>query len=375
MGSRSSPSELGERVPIRVEVDRLTGRGLEAPHRRREQGPRIVEKTAVAAYAAAVWVVAHVPARIARWVIATASQAGYLAWPTRRAWSNANFGRVAGLAPDDRRVRRLALHAYREYATYLVEVMRLESLSVDEAVARVVQTDLDRIEGIWRASPGGLIFVLGHVGNNEAVAAGVANRGWPISVVADDSSFPEMFERFRRLREAWGVHVIPWKNLREIYAVLKRREMLALLIDWGYRSDGVPVRLFDAWTTLPAGPASLAAKTSSLILPVAIRRGDDGMFHVKFSPTIAVASSSDADIARATQEIAGALEATIGAAPEQWYSFKPMWPPTEEEAAELAARAERMLAGRPEPRQKDPGRPAAVVSTAGVEPATEPAPS
>ena len=53
-------------------------------------------------------------------------------------------------------------------------------------------------------------------------------------------------------------------------------EMLALLIDWGYRSDGVPVRLFGAWTTLPAGPATLAAKTSSVILPVAIRRGDDG---------------------------------------------------------------------------------------------------
>jgi lauroyl/myristoyl acyltransferase len=351
------------------------GTGLEAPHRRRPQGPRVVEKAAVAAYTAAVWIVAHVPARLARWVIATASQAGYLAWPTRRAWSNANFGRVAGLAPDDRRVRGLALRAYREYATYLVEVMRLESLSVDEAVARVVQTDLDRIEGIWRGSPGGLIFVLGHVGNNEAVAAGVANRGWPISVVADDSSFPEMFERFRRLREAWGVHVIPWKNLREIYAVLKRREMLALLIDWGYRSDGVPVRLFGAWTTLPAGPASLAAKTSSLILPVAIRRGDDGMFHVKFSPTIAVASSSDTDIARATQEIADALEATIGAAPEQWYSFKPMWPPTEEEAVELGARAERMLAGRPEPRPKSAGSPAAVVSTPAVEPATEPAPS
>ena len=307
----------------------------------------MVEKTAVAAYAAAVWLVAHVPAGLARWVIGTASQAGYLLWPTKRAWSNANFGRVVGLPPEDRRVRRLALSAYREYAKYLVEVMRLESLSVDEAVARVVQPDLDRIEEEWRGSPGGLIFALGHVGNNEAVAAGVANRGWPISVVADDSSFPEMFERFRRLREAWGVHVIPWKNLREIYAVLKRGEMLALLIDWGYRNDGIPVRLFGAWTTLPAGPASLAAKTSSRILPVAIRRGADGMFHVTFSPTITVASASDADIARATQEIATALETTIGAAPEQWYSFKPIWPPTAEEAAELAARGTRMLAGEP----------------------------
>ena len=119
---------------------------LEAPHRRRQQGPRLVEKTAVTAYAAAVWLVAHVPAGLARWVIGTASQAGYLLWPTKRAWSNANFGRVVGLPPEHRKVRRLALSAYREYARYLVEVMRLESLSVDEAVARVVQPDLDRIE-------------------------------------------------------------------------------------------------------------------------------------------------------------------------------------------------------------------------------------
>ena len=332
------------------------GKGLEAPHRRKEAGPRIVEKAAVTAYAAAVWVVAHVPQRLARWVIGTGSQAGYLLWPTKRVWSNANFGRVAGLPPDDRRVRRLALRAYREYATYLVEVMRLESLSVAESVSRVVQTDLDQIEAVWQSAPGGgLIFALGHVGNNEAVAAGVAGRGWPISVVADDSSFPEMFERFRRLREGFGVHVIPWKNLREIYRVLKNREMLALLIDWGYRADGVPVRIFGAWTTLPAGPATLAAKTRSLVLPVAIRRGDDGMFHVSFSPAITVPSSSDADIARATQEIATALEATIGAAPEQWYSFKPMWPPTDAEGAELAARAARMLAGEPEPRASTAG--------------------
>jgi phosphatidylinositol dimannoside acyltransferase len=329
-----------------------------------------MERVAVVAYAAAVWVVAHVPQGLARWVIGTASQAGYVLWPTKRAWSNANFRRVVGAPADDIRVRRLALNAYREYARYLVETMRLESLSPDEAIERVVQTDLDRIEEVWRSSEGGLIFALGHVGNNEAVAAGVANRGWPISVVADDSSFPEMFERFRRLREAWGVHVIPWRNLREIYAVLKRREMLALLIDWGYRSDGVPVRLFGEWTTLPAGPATLAAKTKSIILPVAIRRGDDGMFHVSFAPLIHVPSGSDADVARATQEIADRLQATIAAAPAQWYSFKPIWPATQAEADELEARARRMLGAGAT--TDAAGTLAAEPTTGGSSPSTDP---
>jgi len=341
-------------------------KGLEAPHRRKSAGPRVVEQLAVRAYGLAVWLVAHVPAGLARWVIGTVSQAGYLLWPTKRAWSNRNFARVAGMSPDDRRVRSLALAAYRQYATYLVETMRLESLSPDEAIRRVVQTDLDQINRAWSESPGGLIFALGHIGNNEAVAAGVADRGWPISVVADDSSFPEMFDRFRRLREAWGVHVIPWRNLREIYAVLKKREMLALLVDWGYRSDGIPVRMFGAWTTLPAGPATLAAKTHSVILPVAIRRGEDGMFHTGFAPVITVPSASDRDVAMATQAIADALEATIAAAPTQWYSFKPMWPDDAAEQRELERRALAMLSGAADP---GPGSGAGSPASAPLEPA------
>ena len=348
-------------------------RTADAARRDVGRGQRVLEKLAVRAYATATWVVAHVPGPLSRWVIGTGSQAGYLFWSTKRRWSNANFGHVAGLPPDDPRVRRMALAAYREYARYLVEVMHLESMSPERAIERVAQTELDGIEKIWKESRGGLIFALGHVGNNEAVAAAVAGRGWPVSVVADDSAIPEMFERYTALREAWGVHVIPWRNLREIYGVLKRREMLALLIDWGYRADGIPVRLFDSWTTLPAGPASLAAKTGSRILPLAIRRQPDGGFAVSWSDPIEVTSSSPAAIQAATQTLADALGETIGAAPTQWYSFKPMWPDTPEEAAELAARAATMQAGGPAARAvvEEALAPEAAIPVAPIEPSAD----
>ena len=145
-----------------------------------------------------------------------------------------------------------------------------------------------------------------------------------------------------RQRESWGVHVIPWRNLRKVYGVLRRHELLALLVDWGYREDGIPVRLFGAWTTLPAGPAALAAKTGATILPIAIRRQANDHFLVEVDQPIEVPSSDPADLQRASQAMAAALERTIGAAPDQWYSFKPMWPATAAEADALAARAERM---------------------------------
>ena len=51
--------------------------------------------------------------------------------------------------------------------------------------------------------------------------------------------------------------------------------------------------------------------------------------------------------------MADALATTIRSAPEQWYSFKPMWPATEAAAADLERRAGVMLAGLPDP---GPGR-------------------
>ena len=119
---------------------------------------------------------------------------------------------------------------------------------------------------------GGIICTVGHIGSNDAIGAAIAHLGLPLSAVADDSSFPELFDLLKRQREQWSATIIPWRNLRAIFGVLRRRELLALLVDWGYRSDGIPVTLFGAWTTLPAGPATLAAKTNSRIVPIITTR-------------------------------------------------------------------------------------------------------
>ncbi|HEX5240404.1 MAG TPA: hypothetical protein VFW20_05350 [Candidatus Limnocylindrales bacterium] len=324
-------------------------RKLEAPHRRLQPGSRVLERTAVLGYKAVAWLGGHLPPGIPRFAIARGAELSYLLWPSKRRWSNANYAHVLGLPPSHRRVRWTAFRAYGEYARYVVEMMRLPHLPPEVAAGLIPGVDLDIVEPEWKASTGGLIFTLAHTGNPEAIGAAIASRGWPINVLADDSAFPELFEVFRQTRERWGVKVIPWRNLRQIYAVLKQREMLGLLIDWGYREDGIPVKLFGAWTTLPAGPAQLAAKTGSRILPVAIRRNeDDRTFHVQPYEAFEVPSASPADLLAATQRIADSLEKAIAAAPDQWYSFKPMWPATPEEAAALERRAAAMAAGLPD---------------------------
>jgi KDO2-lipid IV(A) lauroyltransferase len=133
--------------------------------------------------------------------------------------------------------------------------------------------------------------------------------------------------------------MIPWRNLREVYRVLARGEILGLTVDWGYRPGDVPVRLFGHWTTLPAGPAMLAAKTGALIVPVFTYRQVNGRYYVFHTEPIRPGGRSEAEIQRVTQRVADALELALRQAPEQWYSFQQVWPSTPDEQARLAERA------------------------------------
>ena len=328
--------------------DRTSRRRLFVEHHHATAGgPRLVERTGVFSYRAVRAIVGRLPAPFAWTVLGWVTQLTYLLWPAKRRWSNVNFAHVLGLPDDHPDVRRMARRAYRNYARYLVELMRLPRMPLDQIATRVESDGIESLKEIWRAS-GGVILVAAHVGNNEFVAGGMASHRLPINVLADDTAFPEMFDLLKRERERWGVRIVPWRNLREVYAILKRREMLGLLVDWGYRADGIPVRLFGAWTTLPGGPAVLAGKTGAPIVPIVAHRRADGTFFVTHEPPIRVPSASDEDVARGTQQVADALERIVGAAPDQWYSFKPLWPTTADERAQLDRRTRARATDVPE---------------------------
>ena len=316
-------------------------KGLAAPHTRNAKGSfRPAEKAAIYGYRAGTWLMSRLPVPVARAIVSFMLQVSFVLWPKKRHYVNDNFAHVLGKPPGSLEVKRKALAAYRSYARYVVELMRLPRLTNEQAAALVDTSSLLPLEASWKASGKGLIITSAHIGNLEGVARGIARHGWPIASLGDDTTFPELFDMLRRQRREWGINLIPWRNLRDMFGVLRRNEILALIIDWGYRAEDIPVRLFGAWTTLPAGPAALAAKTGAPIVHCAIRRSPDGRtFQLTLSEPILVSSSEPAEIQRATQAIADALAETIAAAPEQWYSFKPIWPSTPEEQAALARRA------------------------------------
>ena len=342
-GIGAGSSGLRPEQPGKSRFDKAEGNGatktFEAPHRLKKETFRthVAGLTLLSFWRTSSWVLGHLPAgpvyRVGGWL----AMVGYAASPTRRRWLRANFGHVLGVSPKSREAGRMARDAYRNYARYAMELMRLPWLKQEQLDQLLEVRSLDRFIEIYKESKG-LVLVAAHLGNNEAAAAGFAKQGLEINVVGDDSSYRELYELIARQRESWGIKMISWRNLRGVYGALRRHEGLVLLVDWGYRADGIPVKMFGAWTTLPAGPALLAAKHGSAIVPFSINRQPDGTFKAAAEEPIHVASNSPADLAIATQKIATALESQISPAPAQWYNFKLIWPESAEEMAQLEAR-------------------------------------
>lgn len=330
-----------------------------SPHRRAQSGGllhvarRTRERGVMGGYrvaeAALGWLSPRVTAPLARSLFL----GGYYGWPQKRRIVLANAARVLGKPATHADVARLARRVYAGYSRFALDLMRLPSRPVQEPLELMRSAPgrgMDSFMGLWQrysAEGRGIIAVSGHIGSIELFAAAAALRGVPTYGLADDTEYPELFARLTEIRNRRGVQVIPWRNLREVFRALRRPAVLGLVVDWGYRPDDVPVKLFGAWTTLPAGPASLASRTGAVIVPVVNRRQPDGTYLASHDEPISVSDGSLAEMQRATQAVADALERMIRDAPDQWFAFKPMWPATQAEARALQARAAEMAASRP----------------------------
>ena len=327
-----------------------------APHRPGRSRNRLTrelvrgrERLAVGAFRAASSLVGRVPTPVADPLARALFRGAYHVWPAKRRIILANAAHVLHKPTSDPEVARLARAIYASYARFVLELMRLPSRPADEPTRMTVDEggrgheSFARLYERLREEGRGMVSVSAHLGSIDILAGGFAARGYPTYGVADDSAYPELFELLNEQRRRWGSGVIPWRNLREMYRAVRRGGIVGLVVDWGYRPDDVPVRLFGAWTTLPAGPAILAARTGAPIVPAVSRRRADGRFEAIHFDPIEVADDRPSTVARVMQRIADAVEEMIAAAPEQWYSFKPIWPASQEEERRLAERHAAML--------------------------------
>ena len=278
-----------------------------------------------------------------RWLVlplaAAAGNAAHDLTGDKRALVRANVAHVLHLPPDHPRVRRAARRAFRNYAKYLVDVMRLQTLTADE-VEKLVAIDNLELLDVARAADRGVLLCTVHIGGMDLIAPALHRFGHEMHVVADDTTYGRLYDHLKEIRAGHGMTLIGWRSLRGLFRALKAGSNLVLFCDGGYRDGDVPVELLGEPTTFPAGPAALSARSGAPMLPVACIRLDNDRFRTWGLPLITAADDSPAETYRATQALADALGRAIAEDPGQWYMFRPVWPATDAERTRARAALE-----------------------------------
>lgn len=259
--------------------------------------------------------------------------AALLGPPVARAWggqygrATRNMRTVLGPGAPPAVVRRRVRQVFRNYARYLIDVLCLPSMGRRELERSVDVIGWEHIPTAL-ARGNGMLLVTGHIGNWDVPAALLAARGYPVNVIVERLEPPAWNERVQAIRERAGLRAIPMETgAREMFACLRRNEVLALLIDRPLREGGAPIRFFGRETRIPDGVARLALRTGAGVIgAVGLRRGS--RFVAVVSPPIAFEPTGDRehDVLALTQLVADWLERQVRHHPDQWYMFRDMWP-------------------------------------------------
>ncbi len=258
------------------------------------------------------------------------ARAIFIASPRLRRATTGNMAVMFSASRDDPHVRRAALRS--------IENFLLQTLNMGEAYLQS-PNDLRRQVSFWsplmrdRATSllkqGRVIFATCHYGTWDSAASWATSIS-DLHVVQQHFDSPGLNEVFRRLREHLGMKSLDMESdVREMFRVLRRKGNLAIVIDRPMADGGEPVEWFDRTTRIPSGVAKLALRTGAVIAPTVVYRNSSGRAILRIAEPIHPDRSREPDdeIARLMQSTCASLERLIRPAPDQWYQFRPLWPP------------------------------------------------
>ena len=255
--------------------------------------------------------------------------AGAAASPARRTIVARNLERVLGRKLSPMEERRRVAETFEWYARYYHESFRLPDLSTEQIDRKFAYNGFAEIDAACRRGQGP-ILALPHLGTWEWAAFWLALvPHYKVTGIVEPLEPPELFEWFVGLRESMGMNIVPLgpEAGKASLNSINNGGVLCLLADRDLQGNGVPVEFFGERTTLPAGPATLALRTGSPLLPTAVY-WKDGMRWADVRPPLDTTRHGRLrdDVARVTQDLAHVFETFISAAPEQWHLLQPNWP-------------------------------------------------
>lgn len=302
---------------------------------------RLVSTGVAAGYAAGWTALTRVPAPLARAAFDRGAGAAVARDGRGVRQLRANLRVATAGALDAAGLDELTTAAMRSYARYWLEAFRLPRTDAAAVVAGSTVPGVEHLEQA-RADGRGLVVALPHSGNWDAAGLWFVQwLGGPFLTVAERLEPEQLYRRFVAYRESLGMRVVPLTGGERPSSQVLREWVGAggstcLLVDRDLGSGGIPVTFFGRPTTMPGGPAVLAARTGAALLP-AVCQFDGTGWRMTVHPEVRTDGPGRLRdrVQAAMQGVADAFAATIAQRPEDWHQLGRVWddvPPDEPRA-------------------------------------------
>ncbi len=278
-------------------------------------------------------VVQSLVARLPRsWAYALALVAARFAWlfsPLARPRLEFNL-KVAcpELENDPAALRRLSWLNFQNHAKAYADLMQLPRARVEAMRPQLKVQGWENLEEA-RSVGKGVLVVSCHMGSYEVAAAIWSATLTPVSFFAEELEPRALFEWYRDTRARLGISVLTldYGGIRKVLDALKEQEMVITAIDRDITGTGNMMPFFGKPAPIPLGPAAIALRLGTPLLPVCVYRLPDDTYQVETAPPVYARSTGDAraDQVRATQELLVQIERFIRQHPEQWHVPHRIW--------------------------------------------------
>src|SRR6202171_996698 len=224
------------------------------------------------------------------------------------------------LETDPRELRRLSWLNFRNHAKAYADLMMLPRTSVETMRPWLKVQGMEYLEQA-RTIGKGVLVVSCHMGSYEVVSAIWSATLTPVSFFAEELEPRALFEWDRDTRARLGITVLTLDTggLRRVLQALRDEEMVVTAIDRDIVGTGYPMPFFGRLAPIPLGPAAIALRTGTPILPVCVYRLPDDTYQAEAAPVIFAEDTGDAraDQIRTTERVLRQLENFIRRHPAQ----------------------------------------------------------
>jgi len=268
----------------------------------------------------------YLPKRLTYLFASILGAVAFRALPSLRRTVTGNISRVLRPADYndklDKTVRGVLTCTFRNY----IDLLTLPHQSRDQIISSINVTGLHYLDAAMSKGKGAILYTA-HLGCFDAALQALTAYPTQITVVVEPINPPLLLDYVTRIREFFGLNMLPAVRgaLRKIIKLLRNGEVLLFALDKDTAGARVQSHFFGQKTSMPAEAVKIAMRTGAAIVPVFNNRRADGKYNLYIEPELDMIRNGNDSLAQNMERIARVMEKYISRFPEQWAVLEPIW--------------------------------------------------